>query len=170
MAKKNNNIPLLLLILLLLGTTVGASYMWYTERASRQDCKETVTSNEEDIDALLFELTSLDVAYDSVEYLATALGIDNKAMGSSIDSLKTELMAAIQKGQIDEQTIQALQRKVNNLVGQNQTLTQEVTRVMAEKDSVELPISISKNKICESNQSMLHLKQTIKTSSLQWKT
>ncbi len=138
MAKKNNNIPLLLLVLLLLGTTVGTSYMWYTERESRQDCKETVTSNEEDIDALLFELTSLDVAYDSVEYLATALGIDNKAMGGSIDSLKTELMAAIQKGQIDEQTIKALQRKVNNLVAQNQTLTQEVTRVMAEKDSVEL--------------------------------
>ena len=47
MAKKNNNIPLLLLILLLLGTTVGTSYMWYTERESRQDCKEMVTSNEE---------------------------------------------------------------------------------------------------------------------------
>ena len=138
MAKKDNNIPLLLLVLLLLGTTVGASYMWYTERESRQDCKETVISNEEDIDALLFELTSLDVAYDSVEYLATALGIDNRAMGGSIDSLKTELMVAIQKGQIDEQTINALQRKVNNLVIQNQTLTQEVTRVLAEKDSVEL--------------------------------
>ena len=138
MAKKSNNIPLLLIVLLLLGTTIGSSYMWYTERGSRQDCKETVTSNEEDIDALLFELTSLDVAYDSLEYLATALGIDNKAMGGSIDSLKTELMSAIQKGQIDEQTISALQRKVNNLVAQNQTLNQQVTRALSEKDSVQL--------------------------------
>lgn len=138
MAKKNNNIPLLLLVLLFLGTTVGTSYMWYTERESREDCTETVTSKEENIDALLYELTSLDVAYDSVEYLATALGIDNKAMGGSIDSLKDELMEAIQKGQVDQQTITALQRKVNNLVAQNQTLTQEVAKALAEKDSVQL--------------------------------
>ena len=138
MAKKNNNIPLLLLVLLLLGTTVGTSYMWYTERESREDCTETVTNKEENIDALLFEVTSLDLAYDSVEYLATALGIDNKAMGGSIDSLKNELMEAIQKGQVDQQTITALQRKVNNLVAQNQTLTQEVAKALAEKDSVQL--------------------------------
>lgn len=138
MAKKNNNIPLLLLILLLLGTTIGTSYMWYTERDSSEDCTETVISKEENINALLFDLTSLDFAYDSVEYLATALGIDNKAMGGSIDSLKDELMEAIQKGQIDQETITTLQRKVKNLVDQNQTLTQEVSKALAEKDSVQL--------------------------------
>lgn len=138
MAKKNNNIPLLLLILLLLGTTIGTSYMWYTERDSSEDCTETVISKEENINALLFDLTSLDFAYDSVEYLATALGIDNKAMGGSIDSLKDELREAIQKGQIDQETITKLQRKVKNLVDQNQTLTQEVSKALAEKDSVQL--------------------------------
>ena len=77
MAKKN--IPLLLMILLLLGSTIGASYMWYNnEKELHQNCDENSEVKNNDINELLFELTELEVAYEELESQADELNVDKK--------------------------------------------------------------------------------------------
>ena len=78
MAKKNNNIPLLLMILLLLGSTIGASYMWYNEKELHQNCDENSEVKNNDINELLFELTELEVAYEELESQADELNVTKK--------------------------------------------------------------------------------------------
>ena len=158
MAKKNNNIPLLLMILLLLGSTIGASYMWYTEKELHQSCNESAEVKKNDINGLLYELTELEVAYDSLEFYANELNIDKKNMNSSIDSLKLKVIQALKSEEVKEEEIASLQREIRSLIRDKRDLMAEVDRKIGMLDSAE----VENLRLLEANQLLASAYDTLK--------
>ena len=150
MAKKNNNIPLLLMILLLLGSTIGASYMWYNEKELHQNCDENSEVKNNDINELLFELTKLEVAYEELESQADELNVDKKNMKESIKALKSQLIRAMENEELSEKAIASLKREIKSLRRDKDDLEEEVIRIKE-----KLGIAEDKNLALQEDNQML---------------